>query len=252
MQLSLETVLAFTPSAAEIEKRVQLMHRQVLDLSRHISQPDFQAIHTSDLKLLFDAYDRSFFAGQFQASLNGRPLAFRLSPRMTKAGGTTTSVRTRTGEVRFEIAIAISMLFDAFRAEDRQVTVCGIVCTNRLQALQRIFEHEMIHLAENLIWNGSDCAKPRFQQIASRHFLHSAHTHNLITRRERAANTGIHVGTRVAFTFEGERLTGRVNRITKRATVLVEHSDGKPYSDRKRYKAYYVPLSWLEIVDQNR
>ena len=28
--------------------------------------------------------------------------------------------------------------------------VCGLACANRLEALQRIFEHEMVHLIENL------------------------------------------------------------------------------------------------------
>jgi hypothetical protein len=45
--------------------------------------------------------------------------------------------------------------------------------------------------------------------------------------------------------FEGRRLTGRVNRITKRATVLVEDSEGQKYSDGLRYKTYYVPIADL-------
>jgi len=51
--------------------------------------------------------------------------------------------------------------------------------------------------------------------------MHRAHTHRLITRRERAAQSGIRVGSRVTFLLTGG-VTGRVNRLTKRATVLVE------------------------------
>jgi hypothetical protein len=90
-----------------------------------------------------------------------------------------------------------------------------------MEALQRIFEHEIVHLIEQLCWGNSDCAAMRFHDIAQRLFLHRAHTHNIITRRERAAESGIRVGSRVAFSFEGQRLAGRVNRITKRVTVLV-------------------------------
>jgi hypothetical protein len=35
---------------------------------------------------------------------------------------------------------------------------------------------------------------------------------------------------------------GLVNRITKRATVLVEDAEGQKYSDGLRYKTYYVPI----------
>jgi len=57
---------------------------------------------------------------------------------------------------------------------------------------------------------------------------------------------GIRVGSRVRFEFEGQQLEGRVNRITQRATVLVEHTEGARYSDGRRYRKYYVPLGSLE------
>jgi hypothetical protein len=66
-----------------------------------------------------------------------------------------------------------------------------------------------------------------------------------VTRGERAANAGIRTGTHVGFLFEGKRLEGRVNRITTRATVLVEDAEGQPFSDGRRYKTYYVPLPLL-------
>jgi hypothetical protein len=139
------------------------------------------------------------------------------------------------------------MLFDGFGKIDRRISVCGLDCKNRLEALQRIFEHEVVHLAEQLCWETSDCAVARFQGIAKRFFLHRAHTHDLVTRPELAAASGIRLGSRVVFVFEGRRLTGRVNRITKRATVLVEDPDGQKYSDGLGYKTYYVPIARLEL-----
>ena len=56
---------------------------------------------------------------------------------------------------------------------------------------------------------------------------------------------GVVVGSQVAFTMDGQRLVGRVNRITKRATVLVSDPGGQPYSDGSRYTKYYVPLNGL-------
>ena len=142
------------------------------------------------------------------------------------------------------------MLFDGFGEQDREITVCGLPCANRLEALQRIFEHEMVHLIEQLCWQNSNCSAPRFQDIAHRHFLHRAHTHQLITRRERAAQSGIRVGSRVTFEFEGSRSTGRVNRLTKRATVLVEDAEGERFSDGGRYRRYYVPIVHLRLAEE--
>jgi len=234
--------------ADSIREHVHRIQQDVLANSRHIRALDFKAIHPADLEFLFGAYDELFFQGLCKRALDGRTLRFRLSDRMTRAGGKTTRFRHATGIVSYEISVASSILFDGFGEMDRRVRVCGRDCENRLEALQRIFEHELVHLVEQLCWENSDCAAPRFQEIAGRFFLHEAHTHDLVTRRERAAASGIRPGSRVTFVFEGRRLTGRVNRITKRVTVLVEHPEGQKYSDGLRYKTYYVPIASLETA----
>jgi hypothetical protein len=104
----------------------------------------------------------------------------------------------------------------------------------------------MIHLVEMLVWDESCCAADRFQSIAARLFGHTEHKHDLITQQERAAQKfNIRVGSRVAFQFEGQPLVGTVNRITRRATVLVADPNGQRYDDGTRYRKYYVPLSHL-------
>jgi hypothetical protein len=242
------TVLSTTRAENAIREEVRRIHHDALEHSRYLREPDFTAIHPRDLEFLFGAYDQRFFGSLCRQALAGRRLRFRLSPRMTRAGGKTTRFTTRAGEVSFEIAIASSILFDGFSKTDRSVTVCGLECGSRLEALQRIFEHEMVHLIEQLCWETSDCTAARFQGIAGRYFLHRAHTHNLVTRRERAAELGIRVGSQVRFMFEGRQMSGLVNRVTKRATVLVEDAGGKNYSDGRRYKVYYVPLAMLRAV----
>lgn len=243
------TVLSFRNPPELIRQLTSEIARDLFVHSQYIRESQFRAIHDRDLQLLFSFYDRRFFEGHLQQALAGRNLTFRLAPRMTRRGGrTTTTLKPSTGEVSYEIAISTGLLFDSFRNNDRDVTVSGVKCANRLEALQRIFEHELVHLIEQLCWESSSCAAARFQNIAGRLFLHQAHTHHLITRRERAANSGIRVGARVTFDFEGERLIGRVNRITKRATVLVEHPQGRMFSDGRSYKIYYLPISWLKPV----
>ena len=232
-----------------IRERVRGIHRDLLARSRFMREPNFNSIHPDDLAFLFQAYDQRFFGGLFGEALNGSRLDLGLSRRMSRAGGATVRMQNRvTGEVSFEIKIAISLLYDGFGEGDPRVTACGIECVTRLEALQRIFEHELIHLGEQLAWQDSSCSRARFQHAAAGWFLHSAHTHALITRRDRAAEEGIRVGSMVEFAFEGRRLTGRVNRITKRATVLVADPKGALYSSGRRYLVYYVGIRSLRLA----
>jgi hypothetical protein len=72
----------------------------------------------------------------------------------------------------------------------------------------------------------------------------------LITPRERAmVKFGIRPGMKVRFRFDGAEHQGIVNRINKRATVLVEDRQGAPYSDGKRYAKFYVPVPLLRVAD---
>jgi len=98
-----------------------------------------------------------------------------------------------------------------------------------------------------LAWGDSYCTQKRFQSIASRIFGHRDHRHQLITQRERAAvKYKIKTGDPVTFRLDGRVLKGFVNRITRRATVLVEDPQGAPYQNGKRYAKYYVPLQMLK------
>jgi hypothetical protein len=240
-----DTVLSLRLQQELIRQRAGEIRHSVLATSRYIREPNFTAIHPRDLQFLFSAYDDRFFGRLCKQTLDGRRLRFRLSPRLIRAAGKTTRFTSPAGEVSYEIAIASSILFDGFGKTDRPATVGGLTCEDRLEALQRVSEHEMVHLSEQLCWESTDCAASRFQDIARRFFLHQGHTHDLVTRRERAAKSGIRVGSWVTFGFEGRRLTGRVNRITKRATVLVPDIEGQKYSDGLRYKTYYVPIAHL-------
>ena len=85
-----------------------------------------------------------------------------------------------------------------------------------------------------------------FQRLAGNLFAHTAVRHELVTQREIAHRRfGIKTGDRVTFEYEGVRHTGIVQRITQRATVLVEDPHGLMYSDGKHYRKYYVPVPLL-------
>jgi hypothetical protein len=240
----LATQTSFTSS--EIEDRFRRIEATLLAQSRHLREPNFNQIHPRDLEILFAACDQAVFRGYLSSALGKTPVRFRLSSRMTSAGGRTTRFRSREGAVRYEVTIACGLLFQGFSDQDRPIHVCGLYCQTRLEALVRIFEHELIHLVELLCWSDSNCSAAPFQDIAGRLFGHRSHRHELITWKERAQNSGIGRGSLVSFVFEGMRFHGRVNRVTKRATVLVEDAAGQMYSDGRRYRTFYVPLAALE------
>ncbi len=276
-------LLAIHNSPDLIAARRAAIRQQTLASSPTLRQANFDAIEPADLQNLFTLYDDAFFANFLARSVlarTGSPLGFRLSTTMTRASGKTirTTTRPRFGRrrERFEIAVATNMLFmnfadnarpNAAHSPDndplfsgqaarpstpsaRPVTVGGLPCLSRLDALERILEHEMLHLAELLVFNRSSCSAARFKAIALRIFGHIDHRHDLITPREHAATRhDVKVGSRVHFHFAGNQFTGLVNRIHHRATVLVESPGGQRYRNGKKYLKYYIPLHHLRAQD---
>jgi hypothetical protein len=241
-----------TVTAGELSERRAAVQELLLRSSSHILVPNFQGISNQDLGTLFQAIDEMFFEGCVTPVCersSHRPLSFRLSTRMISTGGTTT-MRTRRGlkpQRHFEIAIATTPLFETFRI-DNETLVGGLVCHSRLDALQRIMEHEMVHLVEMLLWENSNCSAGRYKSIIQRFFGHTESKHRMLTPRDVAQQrNGIRLGDPVVFEVNGQRLSGTVNRISKRATVLVPASAtrGIRFNDGNFYVKYYVPLNRL-------
>ena len=246
--------IRFAPDVVS-EKTAEIA-RSATTGSHFLRSANFTVISPGDLSRMFDLYDRAFFDGFLRravAERAGGRLRFRLAPRMTRAGGKTFRTRRRVGrgpnaayETSYEIAISTRLLFLSFDDATRPVTVCGLPGTDRLCALQRIMEHEMLHLLEMLVWDASSCAAARFKSLARNVFGHGASTHDLVTPAERAVRKfDLRVGDSVSFEFEGRPLRGTVNRVNRRATVLVESAKGVRYTNGKRYEKFYIPLGML-------
>lgn len=236
------------PRDEELDTRFRSIRSEVLEAAPFLRIGDYRRFGPRTLDLLFAAYDRNCFDDRLRSTIltAGGRIDFRVSNRMTHAGGKTTLFREEGVPPRYEIAVSALLLVETFDASSRPVTVVGRPCVDRLEALQRIFEHELVHLLEFLAWETSSCRRARFATIARRLFGHRETTHQLVTPREAAAaRFGIRVGDRVRFTYGGRTYTGRVNRITRRATVLVESERGVRYSNGRRYEKFYVPLSQL-------
>ncbi|MDG3007904.1 SprT-like family protein [Paludisphaera mucosa] len=241
---------------AEVRERSRRIYEALIDESPQIRAGNFSRLAVDDLERLFRLYDAGFFRGFLSEMLQedrAYPMAFRLSRRLTRAAGQTIRLvrRIRRGGVvveqpEYEISVSTTLLFNTFQDVDREVVVGGLACSDRLEALQRIFEHELLHLAEFLGWGRSSCSAENFHALSRRIFAHEGVRHDLVTPREQAASAfGVRVGDAVEFDMEGSRLRGRVNRITRRATVLVEHPSGALFTDGRRYQTFYVPLALL-------
>jgi hypothetical protein len=231
--------------------------RSVIAASHYLRGPNFTVVAPADLSRMFDLYDRAYFDGQLRHAVNEKAagrLGFRLAPRMTRAGGKTFRTRrpvrrglVKSVETSYEIAISSRLLFLSFDDANRPATVCGVHCADRLSALQRIMEHEMLHLAELLVWDRSSCSAARFRSMSRNLFGHAASTHELITPAERAVTKfDLRIGDAVTFSFDGRTLRGMLNRINRRATVLVESPNGQRYTNGRRYEKFYIPLGMLK------
>jgi len=246
----------------EIVERQRRIHDEVLHLSRSMDKANFSRIDSDDLRRMTMLYDREFFDSQLLPVIGRERLRFGFSSRMTRvAGKLVTHYAPRrksllpwkktavTDDRKFEMILSSTLLFQAFNDVDRPIVVTGLRCRDRLEAMQRVCEHEFVHLLEMFFWNDSSCSGGRFQGIANRFFGHTEHRHDLITQSERASrNFDVRVGSIVRFHHDGSVLSGWVNRITRRATVLVEDTRGERFNDGHRYLRFYVPLEKLELV----
>jgi hypothetical protein len=246
--------LLFSP--LEVLNRARRIYNTMLDQSAQFQTSNFTVIGTDDLERMFDLYDREFFRGLLGEMLmedSAHPMAFRLSRRLTRAAGQTMRQVRRhplagrmAERADYEISVSTTLLFSTFQNVEREVIVGGLVCRDRLEALQRIFEHELLHLAEFLGWGRSSCSAENFHFLSRRIFAHEGVSHDLVTPREQAAVAfDVRVGDQVRFELDGHVYCGRVNRITRRATVLVESSRGEVFSDGRCYLTFYVPLPLL-------
>ncbi|QDT12333.1 hypothetical protein [Stieleria marina] len=237
---------------ADVHRWQQEIHDQTLMLSRTIDRPNFSRVSNDDVSRMIRMYDDRFFDGKVLPLARAEGMKFALSSRMTSIAGklvTHYPEGTHSGRRSFELVLSTTLLFQTFEDVSRPVEVTGRLCKDRLEAMQRIAEHEFVHLIEMLIWNDGNCSESRFQSIALRYFDHTDFRHDLITQRERAARKfDVRVGDQVRFARDGHYLIGRVNRITRRATVLVPNPEGEKFADGKRYVRYYVPLEKLQRV----
>ena len=87
-------LLTSDPGAARIRSWTDDIGRRLLLASSCVGEPNFRRLHTDDLSFLFAAYDARFLDGLCRDLLGPDGVTFRLSSRMSRAGGKTTRLRS--------------------------------------------------------------------------------------------------------------------------------------------------------------
>ena len=231
----------------EIHQKTGKIYHQLISESSNIDKGNFDTIGDNDVVRLFQLYDLHFFDNYFQEN-HPRKIRVRWSSKLTSAGGKT-ACNKRTGAIT--ISLSSTLIFWTFGEIRREVVVNGLRCKDRLAATMRIMEHEIIHLAEYLLFGDSSCAGDRFKGMAFNIFGHTGVTHDLVTQWERAHRKfNLKVGDNVSFEIEGQSYAGEISRITKRATVMIRDPAGvfKDIQGNK-YNKCYVPISMLKKVE---
>lgn len=223
------------------------VYKRTIEMSSCIRSGKITSIGPSDLKLIFELYDKLFFNSWFEKKCESK-IEFALSKRMTRSAGMVKyAVNKKTGEKNFILQIGVNFIFN-YNELDNKKNVCGIETLDSLEGLLLVFEHEICHIIEFINYEKSSCRGKRFKIIAGNLFGHVSSYHQLPTYKQIAGEKhGVVVGDSVIFHHEGKLKTGFINAINKRATVMVRDNNGQ-YIDNKnnKYVKFYVPIGILE------
>lgn len=244
-------IITIQNSENEVIKKREKISKLFLLRSINVKSEAISKISEDDIRVLYDLYDEIFFDNYMKNSFKGK-FKFSLSKRMTKSAGLTICPknieRIKQEELIIEIRLGVEFFFNYNMVEGAK-KVCGVETSKGLEALQLVFEHELCHVIEFILYNKSNCSKERFKTLAHNIFGHTESYHSLPTYQSLAKQRmGINIGDIVSFNYEDKLFKGILYRINKRATVMVKDNNGS-LTDRtgNRYSKYYVPLNKLKL-----
>lgn len=193
--------------------------------------------YNSDLIILYRLY---------LAQLPGGIIPDRVKVRARYYGRKNTTAAGKYRKTDGERIVEINPYpFVTMGRESGDAVIDGRNVKTPLEAMMAVFEHELTHLIEDVKY-GSTGHSPRFKALGAELFgrdLKARSGHTMAAgayRPVKAHSSEIKKGDKVSFVSEkyGE-LTGRVERIVRRATVRIE---GGKYNRVK----FYVPLHLLK------
>lgn len=235
---------------SEIEKKRESIRNELFSLSKNITSGKITRISNMDLSILFQLYDKYFFNHYFRNNFKDK-IIFVLSKKLTTNAGSLSYHKNNKSfspdKITYTLKIGVNFIFKYYTL-NRNKPVSGIISKDALEALQLVFEHEICHLIEYHLLNYSSCKKVFFLTISNNIFGHKETFHALPSEKEIAYKKyNLKIGDEVYFKNNNITLKGIINRITKRATVMVPDKNGIYMNKNgERFIKWYVPLSELK------
>jgi hypothetical protein len=140
----------------------------------------------SVLLILFNLYDKIFFQGgiiELYDKTGFDKLKFRFSRRMSGSAGITVIPKVIAPDKCIEIAISRNHLH-CFELSGRDKEVGGLSAETAVDALLLVFEHELCHLIEYLLFGKTNCKRITFKTLSFNYFGHLKSTHMLPAHKE--------------------------------------------------------------------
>jgi hypothetical protein len=202
----------------------------------------FDKLNKDQLHYIFDLYDKLFFNNEIKHKIKEEGSTLTIIPAsdsMTKTGGLCTKIGCE-----HSIKIAFGVLSQTFVKNKNKLSTNGLECEDRLNCLQLVLEHEMIHLIVNL-WSGQFTNKDNiklfdshghvFRCLAKSFFGHTDVTHGLLSvtkdeedTKPKAKISDFKIGDYVKTTYKGKELIGIVKKVNVKTIGVEIPIKGKP------------------------
>jgi hypothetical protein len=183
----------------------------------------YPGLETKMMKKIYDYYDTHFFDGLLERQIKSRGhggINFEVSNKATSIGG---SVRLRKEEP-IRLMLARSVIEDVTKDKVDALKVNGLPIINRVDAIMRVMEHELVHVALLTSENKAHILEhhgPLFKAMVKGLFGHTGTKHELSINKhfigkKKVPRDKLRVGKFVAFSNNDQTIGyGRVVKINQ-------------------------------------
>lgn len=206
---------------------------------------NMEQIRKDDLRALTELYDEILLNGIIKRMFKGSKwkLDFDIS------GATRSAGLCKTIGCSYTISISWPVFKDLFKSgsKEEHYSINGILCYNKLECLQVVLEHELMHMISD---TAPDIPNPipardrvysahglLFKQLVMAFYGHTGVTHSLhIDQSKVSSKSDFEMGDVVNFELaSGENLTGRIIKMNPVTAVILT-------AEGLKYKSSYRPL----------
>jgi hypothetical protein len=136
-----EDLSAIKRNHNDVKDRLEIRHDMLT--KRFGDEANFNKLTDADLKHLFELYDTIVFKGQLSKMVDksGKKLKFNAGSSAERVAGSYVCKKDEQC-----LTISGGLFTNLFKGGEKGLRVNGLVVCDRLEALQIVFEHELVHL----------------------------------------------------------------------------------------------------------